>query len=231
MKKAIVLLFLISVHCSGQNDKNFFVDAIEMMVRNNDGYYNINGLAIGNQILLNEESSLDLSMNYRISGNLGGLNTSSYKFKSHLIGGSLSYNFWTKEKRLRPFIGIALYTEIATNYKNELLRINAHKPDDRYSYGGGKYHARWYKGTPIVGNVFFGFNIKLIPSLYLKTAIGVGYERVRSISLTWIDGEVTNPLEDAEKLPTMINPIFSYNLQVGLTCAFSLKKSQEKNKR
>ena len=227
MKKAIAILFLLSFHCSGQEGKNFFIDATEMIIRNNDGYYNVNGLAIGKKFPLNDESLLDLSITYRLLGNLGGLNTSSYKFNSHLLGGCLAYNFWPKEKWIRPFVGLAFYTEIATNYKNGLLRGQGHKPTDRYSKSGDRRSARWYKGTPIVGNFFFGLNIKLIPSLYLKTAFGVGYERVKSKSLSWIEGEVANPLEEAENQPMMLSPIFSWNLQVGLRYVLPFKKKEK----
>lgn len=222
MSKAIIILFLLSFNCLGQS-KNFFFEVSEIIVRNNDGYYNVNGLEIGKKHFLEEESSLDLSLSYRFSGSIKGLNTPSYTFKSHLIGVNFNYNFWLIEQKMRPFIGIGFYSELVSNYKDGLLMAQSHKPTNRYSKRGERLSARWYKGTPLVGNFFFGFNTRLIPSLYLKTAFGIGYERVRSKSLSWIDGEIENPLEEADKQPMKVNEVFSWNLQVGLRYEFSFK--------
>lgn len=228
MKKAIVLFFIISSYCSGQETKNFFIDATEMIARDNGNYYNKNGLAIGKKFHLKNDYSLDLSIIYRLSGNLGGLNTSSYIFKSQLLGGCIAYNFWPKEKKIRPFVSLAFYTEIVADYKNGLLSgQQGHNPTPRYSKSGDRRSARWYKGTPLVGNFFFGFNIKLIPSLYLKTAFGIGYERVKSKSLSWIEGEVENPLEEAESKPMEVSKAFSWNLLVGVRYEFSFKSKSK----
>jgi hypothetical protein len=223
MKKAIVILYLLSLQCTGQESNPFFIDISEMIVRNNDGYYNANGLAIGKNYLLDEESSLDLSISYRFSGNLKGLNAASFTFKSHLLGVNFKYNFWPIEQKIRPFIGIGFYSELVSDYKDGLLMAQSHKPTNRYSKRGERFSARWYKGTPLVGHFFFGFNTRLIPSLYLKTALGIGYERVRSKSLSWIDGEIENPLETADKQPMKISGVFSWNLLIGLRYEISLK--------
>lgn len=220
MKKGMLILFLLSFHCFGQEDKSFFVNATEAIVKN-DGYYNVNELMIGKAWDFNGESALDLGLAYRFSISF------RKKFKSHFLGGSITYSFWPKERRVRPFINLALFTEVATNYKNGLLLGYGHVPIDKYSYNGEENYARWYKGTPIVGNLFFGFNIRLFPDLYLKPALGISYESVRSKSLTWIDGEIENPLEEANKKTMKISSVYSYNLQIGLRYMFSFKKSSK----
>src|SRR5690554_2114485 len=220
MKKRILILFLLSFHCFGQEDKSFFVNATEAIVKN-DGYYNVNELMIGKAWDFNGESALDLGLAYRFSISF------RKKFKSHFLGGSITYSFWPKERRVRPFLNLALFTEVATSYKDELLMLDSHVPTNHSSIGGGEREARWYKGTPIVGAFFFGFNIRLFPSLYVKPALGIGYESVQSKSLTWVDGEIENPLEEANKKTMKISSVFSYNLQIGLRYMFSFKKSSK----
>lgn len=228
MKKLLLISYLLSLNSFGQNKIAFHFNLTEMVTRNDsDGFYNGNGLAIGKEFIMSEESSFDICLSYLYSGNLSGLATPTYVFKRHLLGGELAYSFWSREKKVRPFISVALHTEIALNYRNGLLMEDQFKPKDRYSISGDARSARWYKGTPLTGNSFFGFNTRLIPSLYLKTAFGVGYERVKSKSLSWMDGEVENPLEEADKQPMKVSGVFSWNLLVGLRYEFSFKKESK----
>lgn len=224
----IISFCFLSFTCSCQGLRNIFFDVSNMISKKNTrSYYNISNLTIGKSIIYNK-SSIDFGFSYGFSGNLSGVTASTYIFKSHLFGGRVDYSFWlNNENSVKPYISLALYTEIASNYYNGTLFEDMHKPIPIRSFTQHtpSYKARFYQGTPIVANFFVGFSVKLTKSFFFKTAFGFGYENIKTKYVEWQDEEyviIENKLKDKV---VESHPLFSYNLQIGLRYTFPLKKS------
>lgn len=221
---------LILTFCSfGQEKKfQFIVDFSEAIARFDENiYFNKNEISIGRNININEKGQFELGISYCLSGNLRiGANNQTYTFKRHFLGTRFTYNLWGSKKRAQPFLSVALFTEIGSNYKDELLsEYGGLYLKNKYGKLGDKNIARWYKGTPIVIDFLFGVSTKLTPSLNLKTAFGLGNEKLISRTLTWYDGEIENPINEINNGKKNLNSYFSWNLLIGLQYTFSFNKT------
>lgn len=227
MKKAIILFFLVSFYNFGQ-ESSFFYLGMANTVSNklNSDFYNVSEIFTGKHFQL-KNGTINFDGAYRFSGNMNSYNNHGYKyqFKSHLIGGNITYKLWSEKRRFRPHISISLFTEFATNYNYGSLEKNYLIPARPFNESFTSYSARFYQGTPIVANLFFGFSTHLISSLYLSVSIGLGYDRLKTKYATWHE-EYNVILEDKLKdKPIDFHSIYSYNFQIGLQYMFSFKKS------
>lgn len=227
----IVAILILTFYSFGQERKSQFTfDFSEVITRyDNSVYFNKNELSIGRIFDINKKNSFEIDVSYCLSGNLaigGGSGDQTYKFRRHYLGTKFTYNFWDKNMKVRPFLSIALFTGIGTNYKNKYL---THREwlglRDDYATYGTENIARWYKGTPIVIDFLFGVSTKLTSSLNLKTAFGLGNEKITSRTLTWNTGEIENPMDEIENGHKRIDSYFSWNLLIGLQYTFSFNKS------
>lgn len=226
---------MLSTTCFGQNQPKVFVDLSNMIshraYRTN---YNVTNLSIGTRFVL-KNNSIDISGVYRFSGNISRSGATKFQFKSHLLGGMISYNLWHEDRRFRPFVSVALFTEIATNYIDGPLEQNFHLPIRYFSGYSEAYSADFYQGTPIAGNLLFGFNFRVISTLYVNAAFGVGMERVKTKFAEWYNMEYSEWNNDPNLIieamlagkPTKVRTGYSYNLKFGVKYVFSFKKKEQ----
>jgi hypothetical protein len=160
--------------------------------------------------------------------------------RSHLIGASLKYIFRERNKKVRPFLKIAVLSEVYSNYKNGLLVFNEYIPkvEPSFSYidptPAGEdpavdyYYSHFYYSTPLVSSFLGGVDIKLIKNLDLNIALGYDFRIMKVKYAEWTENE--DVYEILRTIPTTNNLSQMIDVQLGLTYTFSFKKKPENTK-
>jgi len=158
----------------------------------------------------------------------GFIKSSSYN--GHYIGVSTEYHFLSNKKRFRPYLGISILSEIATNYKGGYLSGEDFITTDSYGSMFGFYPlyynaSGFYYSTPLFATLSSGFDVRLIKDLHLSFSLGYGLQVMRYKYLEWINDEDYRELLKEEP---MKKKVFHYvNVQLGLSYAFPLKKTSK----
>ncbi|PKR81844.1 hypothetical protein CW751_00455 [Brumimicrobium salinarum] len=152
----------------------------------------------------------------------------------HLIGASSKYIFREHNKKVRPFLKIAVLSEVYSNYKNGLLVFNEYFPkvEPSFSYidptPGGEdpavdyYYSHFYYSTPLVINFLGGVDIKLIKNLNLNIALGYDFRIMKVKYAEWKEND--NVYDKLKTIPNENINSHMLDVQLGLTYAFSFKK-------
>lgn len=128
-------------------------------------------ISIGGKILT-KKGSIFSSLEYQYGG---GWYTKFYEFDYHLLGVSLEYRFFNEQKAISPIFGTMFLTEIASNYKGKYLLD--YRPTD---YISKTIDTRFYKSTPLVGNINLGADFRIIKNLNLDLNIGYGFRVIKT---------------------------------------------------
>jgi len=157
-------------------------------------------------------------------------------YRGHYLGISLENHFLSKEKRLRPYFGLSILTELATNYKEGFL--SADIDDGTYFltsdshakypvfYGQSSYYifnsSGFYYSTPFFGTASLGFDLRLIKDLHLNFSLGYGLQIMRYKYLEWKnDADYRELLKNKPMKSKMLHYI---NAELGLRYEFSFGK-------
>lgn len=162
------------------------------------------------------------------------LNDKYKSFSSHQLGGSITYRILSSERRCSPYIELNAFTEVGSNYRNGLLRMDTNEPQsypESYVYAnshGGpwhtEYYSKFYHSTPLVFNALAGVDFRLTDGLHLNIGCGFGYRGMSTRSRSW-EGSANLPTEEIERSSIGITWYNLVDVKLGLTYAFSVKKT------
>ena len=168
-----------------------------------------------------------------ISSEDKALGNTQFAYKSHMIGGSFAYHLLSNQKKVRPYLGLCILSEVATNYKDGFMSrmnygiINYYTYLTVYPYNS--YNSNFYQSTPLLGTISLGCDFRLSKDVRLNFSMGYSLRKMKYKYLEWYDGD--NYREMLKNVPVESKMFHHINAQLGLNYSFSLKKSPEKNKK
>ena len=169
----------------------------------------------------------------------------SFSYKSHLLGLAFEYHCLNEQKRFRPFIGMSISSEIATNYKNGYIHYDdAYFTTRPYSNtsgsgpGGGPpystgYKTRSYQSMPLVSTFYAGCSIKIVEDLNVNLSLGynlslINYKYVQLVYHGYEKPDESIVKEDyynnLKTVPIQTLILHSLAVQLGLNYTLSFKK-------
>jgi|GEM_PF-5163815 len=166
-------------------------------------------------------------------------------YKSHSLGLIFECYFLNKDKRFRPFAGVSIGSEIATNYKDGYLDY-----DDLYfttrpyfskygqGPGGGSYYympykTRSYQSMPLISTFYAGCSIRIVENLNLNLSLGYNLSLMNYKYVQWSYHGSGEPDESVVKkdyynslktAPVQTGILHTLSVQLGLNYTFSFKK-------
>ncbi|MDD2983802.1 MAG: hypothetical protein PHQ74_10480 [Crocinitomicaceae bacterium] len=181
-----------------------------------------------------------LSTNKSVSVNLQyqflKINDSGYfgnpiALKSNLLGVGADLRLF-EQKRVRLFFQVALLTEIQSNYIDAFLSSGSYSPTDfpPQHFFGDYVHTNIYRGTPFVGNLSLGCNVKILHGLNLNLSFGYGMRMIKCqrAELTFIKDQ---SFQVQTKIKNVYDeysvPFHMLDFQAGLSYTFSMKKKSK----
>ena len=151
-------------------------------------------------------------------------------YRGHYLGISLENHFLSKDKRFRPYVGISVSSEVATNYKKKFiedstfLTRNSHINYPISSGQSSSYmfnSSGFYYSTPFFGTASIGFDVRLIKDLHLNFSLGYGLQIMRYKYLEWKNNaDYRELLKDGPMRSRMLHYV---NAELGLRYEFSFK--------
>lgn len=107
-------------------------------------------------------------------------------FQDHLIGTNFNVKFFNT-KKIRPFIGISILTEIKSNFKDKTLDSDNYSPWELYfnensilPEGQKSFYVNFYKFTPLVINTLLGCGINITNNFEINIAFGYGLRSLKT---------------------------------------------------
>ncbi|MCO5268470.1 MAG: hypothetical protein M9897_06215 [Brumimicrobium sp.] len=194
-------------------------------------WYNFITTGIG--LEMNTQSNrMTCSILYGLNSNLSPRQYGTFSFQSHLMG--LSYKFYLKKEN-SLFVGISLFTEVATNYKDNTM-WNSFNPRPPLTllkpYSGHnaplKYYreSNFYQSTPFIGFVQAGYNFKVTQAFHISLSASYGFQIMKYKYLKWDEGE---DYQEALRLAPVQTQLFhAIGLELGLLYSIPMKSKKEK---
>lgn len=157
-------------------------------------------------------------------------------YRGHYLGLTFENHFLSNEKRFRPYFGLSILTEVATNYKVGFLSADI---DNGTYFLTSDSHAKhlifmgqswyytvnssgFYYSTPFFGTASLGFDVRLIKDLHLSFSLGYGLQIMRYKYLEWKnDADYRELLKD---IPMKSKKLHYVNAELGLRYEFSFRK-------
>ena len=151
-----------------------------------------------------------------------------FAYKSHMIGGSFEYHLLSNQKKVRPYFGLSILSEVATNYRDGFLGRMAFEIINYYTYltvyPYTSYNSNFYHSTPFLGTLSLGCDFRLSKDLRLNLSAAYGLKKMKYKYLEWKDGD--DYREKLKSAPVESKTFHYINAQLGLSYNFSFKKSK-----
>ena len=204
----------------------------EKIILSDNTYSGLN-LRLGARFLYGNKSAL-VNLQYQFLQNNGfGRNDADVSLRSKFMGVGGDFRLF-EQKRVGLFFQMALLTEVSTNYKDQYLEDGSYRPR---SYAAHDFYNDYayrniYKGTPFIGNLSLGCNVRIMYGLSLNLSFGYGLRILRSqlVKLDFNTYQQTGiPTKITDVNDSYLIPFHMMDLQAGLSYSFSFKKN-EKNK-
>lgn len=224
-KILIIYITFLSVFCFSQGKYKILAEissnnSLDFVETGN--FFSGTNFSAGTQIDL-KKSSFSLSGVYQFGGNWWGeQGVPPYYMQYHLLGVKLKYRILSIEKRASPFFEITGLTEVGTNYKDCYISYSW-VPSLHAEKFLNSYYSRFYTGTPFVGNIFFGCDIRLTGDLHLNISAGYGLRVMLTRYADWLY-EPTLSKEEIHEHSIGTKNLHMLDFQLGLSYAFSFKK-------
>lgn len=250
MKRLVILILLLATTFTGISQKNKVQPSISitnmgMIDFTFTNICDLTNVGIGVNVNLNK-GRLALYGAYGFLAELP-IWTHGPLVKNHFLGLSLEYSIFGDEKKVRPFIGLSLLSEIATNYRNGYMDESFLSSDDPVagygtvpmgSHGSGPYkigyNTNFYYSTPFLGSLLVGCDIHLAKGLRLSIAAGYGLRIMRYRNVVWTVESDTPYLTEEVNVEELLkdkivqNKAFHFmEFQLGLSYTFSFNKKEK----
>ncbi|OJX36997.1 MAG: hypothetical protein BGO87_14555 [Flavobacteriia bacterium 40-80] len=183
-------------------------------------FFSGTNFSVGTQIDT-KKSSFNLSGIYQFGGNWWG--APPYYMKYHLLGIKLKYRVLNIERRVSPFFEITGLTEVGTNYRDSYISYSWRPTTYASEFSNLSYSSRFYAGTPFVGNLLLGCDIRLVHGLHLNISAGYGLRVMLTRYAIWSKGYMLSKEQIHERSVSTKN-LHMLDFQLGLSYAFSFKK-------
>ncbi|PKR81845.1 hypothetical protein CW751_00460 [Brumimicrobium salinarum] len=159
-----------------------------------------------------------------------GFNT-SFLYRGHFLGGAFEYHFLKNQKKVRPYFGVSVITEVATNYKGGFLGEDSFLTNDSHIHTSAGNNissfnsSGFYQSMPFLGSFSVGCDFRLMKDLHLNLSVGLALQKLKYKYLEWEDHEDYREILKGTPVKSMM---FSYvNPRLGLSYAFSFKKKEK----
>ena len=153
-------------------------------------------------------------------------------FKSHTLGGSFKYHLLSNQKKVRPYFGLSILSEVATNYRDGMMTRNSFFIIDRPINSFTNYYlsniSNFYHSTPFLGTLSLGCDFRLSEHVRLNLSAGYALKKMKYKYLEWSDGD--DYREMLKSAPVESKMFHFINAQLGLNYTFSIMKSKENTK-
>ncbi|MBN9293184.1 MAG: hypothetical protein J0G96_04305 [Flavobacteriia bacterium] len=185
--------------------------------------YSGTNISVGSQIET-KKGNFNILGTYQFSGNYS--RGTVFSLQSHLLGIIFQYRILSNKRRFSPFFEIKGLTEVGTNYKNGYMSIDYWFPSIYpEEFSKWVYSSRFYVGTPFVGNLLLGCDIRLTGGLHLNISAGYGLRVMQTRYADWLYDPVP-PKEEIYKKPVKTRNFQMLDVQLGISYAFSFKKKK-----
>ena len=149
--------------------------------------YSGTNISVGSQIET-KKGNFNIMGTYQFSGNYW--RGAVFSLQSHLLGIALGYRILSNERKVSPFVGISAVTEVGTNYKDKYISRDLAPSIYPEEFSKLSYSSRFYAGTPFVGNLLLGCDIRLVHGLHLNISAGYGLRVMLTRYAIWSKGAV-----------------------------------------
>lgn len=240
--KAIIIFILIPIPCFSQ----LAVKPIISVSSTNSSYVNLSTYIEHSFFGINVKPGIKLSLNmgelfvsgsYQLSGSYNPnnfFNEKLFKYRSHFIGGEVSYHIFKNKKRFSPYISIFLASEVSKNSKNTYLNESFGYRDYPFIYESIfspgyppkiTYWSYFYISTPFIGSLTGGCVFRASKDININLGVGYGLRWMKTKYAEWQKNEDIN-----KKLKTISSKNDYFHLldvQLGLSYSFPLKKTSK----
>ncbi|PKR81841.1 hypothetical protein CW751_00440 [Brumimicrobium salinarum] len=155
-----------------------------------------------------------------------------FSYKSHMFGGSFEYHLLSIQRKVRPYFGMSILSELATNYKDGFMTPNSfyiiNKPLNSMTNSYLFNISNFYQSTPFLGTLSLGCDFRLSKVVRLNFSMGYSLRKMKYKYLEWYDGD--NYREMLKNVPVESKMFHFINAQLGLNYTFSIMKSKENTK-
>lgn len=215
----ILLVVLLSSFCFSQEDNkirlNLGLSATPALRVFQGNSYLGTDLNIGIVVKTNSGKFI-INGAYRFSGG----NIFSFILKRSLLGGTMEYHF-TSQKKSNFFIGISGFSEIASNYREGLIRegdfipVSKETLIEHYNKSHFLYHDYWYYyvTTPFEGNLNLGVNFKLSKNFNLSLALGYEVNIINTNYGLWDPNQPNKIIQGKNETEFNHMPAFQFGLK------------------
>ena len=183
--------------------------------------------------LSTKKSKINLFGSYQLSGS-STLNAfledlfigQTFNYRSHFIGGGISYYFLKKDKRFLPYVSLIISGEVSTNSKlaflNDSFGFREYPLLDTWDpMTNTKYWSYFYVSTPLIGSLTGGCVFRVNKNINIKLGAGYGLRKMKTKYAEWYEEE--NVYKKLETISTETHYFHMLDVHLGLTYSFSLK--------
>jgi hypothetical protein len=175
--------------------------------------------------------------NYQLSGNFipsdffgNFLNKKFFKYRSHFIGGGISYCFFNKNKRFAPYISFIIANEVSTNskfaYLNDSFGFRDYPLlDNGYPSPYQDYWSYFYISTPLICSFTGGYAFQINKNFNVKLGVGYGLRKMKTKYAEWKEDE--DVYVKLETIRTETHYFHMLEVQLGLSYSFSFKNKSK----
>ena len=222
---AFFILFLFSVVLCFSQEKYKMIAEISntssLNIMPTFNSYSGTNISAGSQIET-KKGNFNIMGTYQFSGNYG--RGAVFSLQSHLLGIVFQYRILSNKHRFSPFFEIKGLTEVGTNYRDRYMSIDYWFPRIYpEEFSKLSYFSRFYAGTPFVGNLLLGCDIRLVHDLHLNISAGYGLRVMLARYAVWPKSYVLSK-EQIHEHSVKTRNFHMLDFQLGLSYAFSLKK-------
>ena len=221
---AFFILFLFSVVLCFSQEKYKMIAEISntssLNIMPTFNSYSGTNISAGSQIET-KKGNFNIMGTYQFSGNYW--RGAVFSLQSHLLGIALGYRILSNERKVSPFVGISAVTEVGTNYKDKYISRDLAPSIYPEEFSKLSYSSRFYAGTPFVGNLLLGCDIRLVHDLHLNISAGYGLRVMLARYAVWPKSYVLSK-EQIHEHSVKTRNFHMLDFQLGLSYAFSLKK-------
>ncbi|MDD2983803.1 MAG: hypothetical protein PHQ74_10485 [Crocinitomicaceae bacterium] len=181
---------------------------------------------------LSTNKSVSVNLQYQfLQHNNKGYFGNPIVLKSNLLGIGADLRLF-EQKRVRLFFQVAFLTEIQSNYIDDFLRSGSYSPTDfpPQQFFGDYVHTNIYRGTPFVGNLSLGCNVKILSGLNLNLSFGYGMRIIKCqrAELTFIKDQTFQVQTKIKNInDEYFVPFHMLDFEAGLSYTFSMNKKSK----